>query len=58
MKSTLDGFDGIHLVGESAMHLPFLGLNRAIHDPKSWPRAASVMASTQGWLMRRSIDIA
>jgi hypothetical protein len=33
-------------------------LNRAIHDPKSWPRAASVMASTQGWLMRRSIDIA
>ncbi|MFZ3123567.1 MAG: hypothetical protein WA129_00250, partial [Acidovorax sp.] len=22
MKSTLDGFDDVHLVGESAMHLP------------------------------------
>ncbi|MDF1486343.1 hypothetical protein PY257_14350 [Ramlibacter sp. H39-3-26] len=22
MKSSVDGFDGVHLVGESAMHLP------------------------------------
>ncbi|MDF1485271.1 hypothetical protein PY257_08775 [Ramlibacter sp. H39-3-26] len=22
MKSSVDGFDGVHLIGESAMHLP------------------------------------
>ncbi|MDF1484508.1 hypothetical protein PY257_04820 [Ramlibacter sp. H39-3-26] len=22
MKSSVDGFDGVHLVGESAMHMP------------------------------------
>jgi hypothetical protein len=29
MKSIVDGLDGVQLLGESAMHLPFLGSN---HD--------------------------